>query len=146
MSKLLGKIDKHIVTHLYFIGLSKTDIYNTLHRNGIKISKKTVYKYLSGKLKDKRGIYKNHSNYNRRVSSFYYRAVHRVALQKAGKKGMTWEEYHEQKEGLQDNFLKSAIISGLNKKLIHTGNKQLFIKRYGHLVKWNEYKREWESP
>jgi len=142
----LSKIDKYIIKNLYFLGYSKDDIYNTLKRNYINIPRSAIREYFSGKLKNKRGIYKNHNNFNERLTDLYDRALHRKQKEKEGKKGLTWEEYREQKKGLQDNFLKSVIISGLNKGAIHAGNKQKFEEKYKKLVKWNNFTKSWVSP
>jgi len=142
----LSKVDKYIIKNLYFLGYSKDDIYNTLKRNDINIPRSVIRQYLSGKLKNKRGIYKNHNNFNERLIDLYDRALHRKQKEKEGKKGLTWEEYREQKKGLQDNFLKSVIISGLNKGVIHAGNKQKFQEKYKKLVKWNNFTKSWVSP
>ena len=142
----LSKTDKYIIKNLYFLGYSKDDIYHTLKRNDVNIPRDAVREYLSGKLKNKRGIYKNKNNFNDRLNDLYDRALHRKQKEKEGKKGLTWEEYREQKKGLQDNFLKSIIISGLNKGVIHTGNKQKFEEKYKKLVKWNNFTKSWVSP
>jgi len=146
IKKTLGKINKYIISRLYFIGLSKNDIYSTLKRNGVNIKRNTIRKYLSGKLSNKRGIYKQHNKYNEKITGLYDKAVHYKRNKKAGLPALTWAQYHDQKQGLEDNYLKSTILFGLSKNRIHTGNRRLFISQYGRLVKWNEYTHEWESP
>jgi len=142
----LSKIDKYIIRHLYFYGYSKDDIYHTLKRANVEIPRQAIREYLSGKLKNKRGIYKNQNNYMDRINEFYDEALHKKQREKRGDPFMTWEQYREQKQGLQDNFLKKVLIGGLNNGQINAGNKKKFEEKYKKLVKWNSFIKAWVSP
>ena len=147
MSKYkLSKTDKYIIKHLYFYGYSKDDIYQTLKRANIEIPRQAIREYLSGRLKNKRGIYKNQNNYQDRINEFYDEALHRKQREKKGEPYMTWKEYHQKKQELQDNFLKKVLIGGLNNRLINPGNRKKFEEKYKKLVKWNSFIQAWVSP
>ena len=101
----LNKQNKKISSALYLIGMSKNNIYKTMHENGIKVKRKDVRNYL-----DRDKMYaktSNKSNYRER----YKRAV---IQQKQG----IIPDYKEEQKRLNKNYLVYVSIEMLNKKKI----------------------------
>ena len=101
----MNKQNKKISSALYLIGMSKNNIYKTMHDNGIKVKRKDVRNYL-----DRDKMYaktSNKSNYRER----YKRAV---IQQKQG----IIPDYKEEQKRLNKNYLVYVSIEMLNKKKI----------------------------
>ena len=101
----LNKQNKKISSALYLIGMSKNNIYKTMHENGIKVKRKDVRNYLDHD--NMFGNTANQSNYRNR----YKRAL---IQQKQG----IISDYKEEQKRLNKNYLVYVSIEMLNKKKI----------------------------
>ena len=101
----LNKQNKKISSALYLIGMSKNNIYKTMHENGIKVKRKDVRNYL-----DRDKMYAKTSN-----KSNYRERYKRALIQQ--KQGII-SDYKEEQKRLNKNYLVYVSIEMLNKKKI----------------------------
>ena len=101
----LNKQNKKISSALYLIGMSKNNIYKTMHENGIKVKRKDVRNYL-----DRDKMYAKTSD-----KSNYRARYKRALIQK--KQGII-PDYKEEQKRLNKNYLVYVSIEMLNKKKI----------------------------
>ena len=101
----MNKQNKKISSALYLIGMSKNNIYKTMHENGIKIKRKDVRNYL-----DRDKMYAKTSDKSN------YRARYKRALIQQ-KQGII-PDYKEEQKRLNKNYLVYVSIEMLNKKKI----------------------------
>ena len=101
----LNKQNKKISSALYLIGMSKNNIYKTMHENGIKVKRKDVRNYL-----DRDKMYAKTSN-----NSNYRERYKRALIQQ--KQGII-SDYKEEQKRLNKNYLVYVSIEMLNKKKI----------------------------
>ena len=101
----LNKQNKKISSALYLIGMSKNNIYKTMHDNGIKVKRKDVRTYL-----DRDKMYAKTSDKSN------YRARYKRALIQQ-KQGII-PDYKEEQKRLNKNYLVYVSIEMLNKKKI----------------------------
>ena len=101
----LNKQNKKISSALYLIGMSKNNIYKTMHENGIKIKRKDVRNYL-----DRNKMYAKTSD-----KSNYRERYKRALIQQ--KQGII-PDYKEEQKRLNKNYLVYVSIEMLNKKKI----------------------------
>ena len=101
----LNKQNKKISSALYLIGMSKNNIYKTMHENGIKVKRKDVRNYL-----DRDKMYAKTSN-----KSNYRERYKRALIQQ--KQGII-PDYKEEQKRLNKNYLVYVSIEMLNKKKI----------------------------
>ena len=101
----LNKQNKKISSALYLIGMSKNNIYKTMHENGIKVKRKDVRNYLE---RDKM--------YAKTSDKSNYRARYKRALIQQ-KQGII-PDYKEEQKRLNKNYLVYVSIEMLNKKKI----------------------------
>ena len=101
----LNKQNKKISSALYLIGMSKNNIYKTMHENGIKVKRKDVRNYL-----DRDKMYAKTSDKSN------YRARYKRALIQQ-KQGII-PDYKEEQKRLNKNYLVYVSIEMLNKKKI----------------------------
>ena len=101
----LNKQNKKISSALYLIGMSKNNIYKTMHDNGIKVKRKDVRNYL-----DRDKMYAKTSN-----KSNYRERYKRALIQQ--KQGII-PDYKEEQKRLNKNYLVYVSIEMLNKKKI----------------------------
>ncbi len=101
----LNKQNKKISSALYLIGMSKNNIYKTMHENGIKVKRKDVRNYL-----DREKMYAKTSD-----KSNYRERYKRALIQQ--KQGII-SDYKEEQKRLNKNYLVYVSIEMLNKKKI----------------------------
>ena len=101
----LNKQNKKISSALYLIGMSKNNIYKTMHENGIKVKRKDVRNYL-----DRDKMYAKTSD-----KSNYRERYKRALIQR--KQGII-SDYKEEQKRLNKNYLVYVSIEMLNKKKI----------------------------
>ena len=101
----LNKQNKKISSALYLIGMSKNNIYKTMHENGIKVKRKDVRNYL-----DRDKMYAKTSD-----KSNYRERYKRALIQQ--KQGII-PDYKEEQKRLNKNYLVYVSIEMLNKKKI----------------------------
>ena len=101
----MNKQNKKISSALYLIGMSKNNIYKTMHENGIKVKRKDVRNYL-----DRDKMYAKTSN-----KSNYRERYKRALIQQ--KQGII-PDYKEEQKRLNKNYLVYVSIEMLNKKKI----------------------------
>ena len=101
----MNKQNKKISSALYLIGMSKNNIYKTMHENGIKVKRKDVRNYL-----DRDKMYAKTSDKSN------YRARYKRALIQQ-KQGII-TDYKEEQKRLNKNYLVYVSIEMLNKKKI----------------------------
>ena len=101
----LNKQNKKISSALYLIGMSKNNIYKTMHENGIKVKRKDVRNYL-----DRDKMYAKTSN-----NSNYRERYKRALIQQ--KQGII-SDYKEEQKRLNKNYLVYVSIEMLNKRKI----------------------------
>ena len=101
----MNKQSKKISSALYLIGMSKNNIYKTMHENGIKVKRKDVRNYL-----DRDKMYAKTSN-----KSNYRERYKRALIQQ--KQGII-PDYKEEQKRLNKNYLVYVSIEMLNKKKI----------------------------
>ena len=101
----MNKQNKKISSALYLIGMSKNNIYKTMHENGIKVKRKDVRNYLE---RDKM--------YAKTSDKSNYRARYKRALIQQ-KQGII-PDYKEEQKRLNKNYLVYVSIEMLNKKKI----------------------------
>ena len=101
----MNKQNKKISSALYLIGMSKNNIYKTMHENGIKVKRKDVRNYL-----DRDKMYAKTSN-----NSNYRERYKRALIQQ--KQGII-SDYKEEQKRLNKNYLVYVSIEMLNKKKI----------------------------
>ena len=101
----LNKQNKKISSALYLIGMSKNNIYKTMHDNGIKVKRKDVRNYL-----DRNKMYAKTSD-----KSNYRERYKRALIQQ--KQGII-PDYKEEQKRLNKNYLVYVSIEMLNKKKI----------------------------
>ena len=101
----LNKQNKKISSALYLIGMSKNNIYKTMHENGIKVKRKDVRNYL-----DRDKMYAKTSD-----KSNYRERYKRALIQQ--KQGII-SDYKEEQKRLNKNYLVYVSIEMLNKKKI----------------------------
>ena len=101
----MNKQNKKISSALYLIGMSKNNIYNTMHENGIKVKRKDVRNYL-----DRDKMYAKTSD-----KSNYRERYKRALIQQ--KQGII-PDYKEEQKRLNKNYLVYVSIEMLNKKKI----------------------------
>ena len=101
----MNKQNKKISSALYLIGMSKNNIYKTMHENGIKVKRKDVRNYL-----DRDKMYAKTSN-----KSNYRERYKRALIQQ--KQGII-SDYKEEQKRLNKNYLVYVSIEMLNKKKI----------------------------
>ena len=101
----MNKQNKKISSALYLIGMSKNNIYKTMHENGIKIKRKDVRNYL-----DRNKMYAKTSD-----KSNYRERYKRALIQQ--KQGII-PDYKEEQKRLNKNYLVYVSIELLNKKKI----------------------------
>ena len=119
---------KRISAELYLIGMSKNNIYRTLNRNGIKVSRQDVRDYLNTSMYNKTG---NTTRYRKRYSS----------LNKQFKVHMIKNLQHS-RDHLNKNYLTYVSIVLLkNKKIKYSKALKSFVKKQTH----GKYVIEWTS-
>ena len=101
----MNKQNKKISSALYLIGMSKNNIYKTMHDNGIKVKRKDVRNYL-----DRDTMYAKTSD-----KSNYRKRYKRALIQQ--KQGII-PDYKEEQKRLNKNYLVYVSIEMLNKKKI----------------------------
>ena len=101
----MNKQNKKISSALYLIGMSKNNIYKTMHENGIKVKRKDVRNYL-----DRDKMYAKTSD-----KSNYRERYKRALIQQ--KQGII-PDYKEEQKRLNKNYLVYVSIEMLNKKKI----------------------------
>ena len=101
----MNKQNKKISSALYLIGMSKNNIYKTMHENGIKVKRKDVRNYL-----DRDKMYAKTSD-----KSNYRKRYKRALIQQ--KQGII-PDYKEEQKRLNKNYLVYVSIEMLNKKKI----------------------------
>ena len=101
----LNKQNKKISSALYLIGMSKNNIYKTMHENGIKVKRKDVRNYL-----DRDKMYAKTSD-----KSNYRERYKRALIQQ--KQGII-SDYKEEQKRLNKNYLVYVSIEMLNKMKI----------------------------
>ena len=106
----LNKQNKKISSALYLIGMSKNNIYKTMHENGIKVKRKDVRNYL-----DRDKMYAKTSDKSN------YRARYKRALIQQ-KQGII-PDYKEEQKRLNKNYLVYVSIEMLNKKNIKSSKE-----------------------
>jgi len=133
----LTKADKYMIAQLYLKGFSKDDIYEVIKRNKIYIPRQQIRDYLKGsRIEGKKGKI---GNYSERIKNLY-----EFAQKQHNKEA--WKTYYKQKQGLQDNFLKSTAIRLYNDSKTNHRKIPSDYRKYKKFVKWNEYTQEWKSP
>ena len=101
----MNKQNKKISSALYLIGMSKNNIYKTMHDSGIKVKRKDVRNYL-----DRDKMYAKTSD-----KSNYRERYKRALIQQ--KQGII-PDYKEEQKRLNKNYLVYVSIEMLNKKKI----------------------------
>jgi len=126
MSKKVEPSDnvKYVVAHCYFIGMSKENIYKTMNKNGIKVTRSFIKSYLKPHMYH---VFKG-SNYVRRYKK----------IPKSVKAGFIHDKKAEQ-DRMNKQFLQFVLITGLNHKEIQ------YQDEFKGLVKYNDFFKTWGS-
>jgi hypothetical protein len=132
MKKIL-KSDKILIANMYLFGVSKDAIYHTLKRNGIdRLTRKQIREYLKPMESNRGKFYE----YTKRVKELRKSYKNKIINKRQLKKEI---------KGMQDNYLKHALILMLNNKKYKYKSKNEVYKRYDNMIYFNEFTNEWTS-